>query len=101
MDCVFQDAEPPKSSSILRKSTKVLRPIKRVRFTKAALCHVNIREEKGPSLEKICPADPCDRSPYAPKFEDRSQEETERDKSDAPAEMRGDWRKVSISSEKE
>ena len=35
MGCVFQDAEPPKSSSILRKSTKVLRPVKRVRFTKS------------------------------------------------------------------
>ena len=100
MGCVFQDAEPPKFSSILRKSTKVLRPIKRVRFTKAALCHVNIREKKGPSVEKICPFDPCERSPYAPQFEDRSQEETERDKSDALAETRGDWRRVSISSKR-
>ena len=45
---------------------------------KATLSHANIREEKGPSLEKFCSADPYERSPYAPKFEDRSQEQTER-----------------------
>ena len=80
--CVFQDAEPPKSSSILRKSTRVLRPTRRVQFSKATLLHAN-RESNGPSLGIICPANPCERSVYAPKFEDRSQDE--RDKSDAPA----------------
>ena len=33
--CVFQDMEPPKSSSILRKSSNIRKPIRCVRFTKA------------------------------------------------------------------
>ena len=87
--CVFQDIEPPKSSSILRTSTKVLRPIRRVQFSNATLRHAHIRKRKGPSLGIICPADPTERSPYAPKFEDRSQDETERQERRA----RGDaWR---------
>ena len=62
---VFQDTEPPESSPILRKSIKILGPIGRVQFTKATQRH------------------------YAVKFEDRSQEETERQERCA----RGDsWR---------
>ena len=76
--CVFQDVEPPKSSSILRKRTKILRPTRRAHCSKATLRHANIRESEGPSLGIICPTDPCERCPYAPKFEDGSQEETER-----------------------
>ena len=67
LGCVFQDTEPSESSLILRMSTKVLRPIRRVRFSKATLRHANIREI----------ANPHQRSPYAPTFEDRSQDETE------------------------
>ena len=74
--CVFQDMEPPKSSSILRKSSNILKPIRCVRFTKAVLHHANIRDQN-PSLGLICPGEPHQRSPNAPKFEDRSQEETE------------------------
>ena len=51
--------------------------IRRVRFTRAALRQANIREE-GPSLNKIQVKLPHQRSPYVMKFEDRSQEETER-----------------------
>ena len=75
--CVFQDMEPPKSSSILRKISNILKPIRCVQFTKAVLHHANIRDQK-PSLGVICPGDPHQRDPNAPKFEDRSQEETER-----------------------
>ena len=51
--------------------------------------HANIRENKGPSLGKIQVKVPHQRSPYALKFEDRSQEETERQERCA----RGDaWR---------
>ena len=78
LGCVFQDLEPPKSSSISRKSAKVSRPIRCVQFSKAALRHADIRESKDPPLGVICPADPHERSPYPPNFEDRSQEETER-----------------------
>ena len=76
LGCVFQDMEPLKSSSILRKSSNTLKPIRCVQFTKAVLRHANIRDQK-PSLGVICPGDPRQRNPNAPKFEDRSQEETE------------------------
>ena len=74
--CVFQDMEPPKSTTILRKSSNILKPIRCVRFTKAVLRHANIRDQN-PSLGMICQGDPHQRNPNAPKFEDRSQEETE------------------------
>ena len=76
LGCVLQDMEPPKSSSILRKSSNIRKPIRCVRFTKAVLRYANIRDQNL-SLEMICPGDPHERSPNAPKFEDRSQEETE------------------------
>ena len=74
--CVFQDMEPPKLSSILRKSSNIRKPIRCVRFTKAVVRHANIRDQN-PSLGMICPGEPRQRSPNAPKFEDRSQKETE------------------------
>ena len=74
--CVFQDMEPPKSSSILRKSSNILKPIRCVPFTETLVRHANIRDQN-PSLGMICPGDPHQRDPNAPKFEDRSQEETE------------------------
>ena len=45
-------------------------------FTKAIARHTIIRDQN-PSLGYICPGEPHERSPNAPKFEDRSQEETE------------------------
>ena len=74
LGCVFQDMEPPKS--ILRKSSDMQKPIQRVKFTKAIARHTKIRDQN-PSLGYICPGEPHQRSPNAPKFEDRSQEETE------------------------
>ena len=65
---------PPKS--ILRKGTDMPRPIQRVKFTKAIARHTKSRDQK-PSLAYICRGEPHERSPNAPKFEDRSQEETE------------------------
>ena len=50
--------------------------IQRVKFTKAIARHIKIRDQN-PSLGYICPGEPHERSPNAPKFEDRSQEETE------------------------
>ena len=76
LGCVCQDMEPPKSSSILRKSSNILKPIRCVQFTKAVLRHANIRAQN-PSRGMICPGDPHQRNPNAPNFEDRSQEETE------------------------
>ena len=74
--CVFQDMEPPKLSSILRKSSDTQKPIQREKFTKAVARHAKIRDQN-PSLGMICPGEPHQRSPNAPKFQDRSQEETE------------------------
>ena len=74
LGCVFQDIKPPKS--ILRKCTDMRKPIQRLKFTKAIARHTKIRDQN-PSLGNICPDDPHQRSPNAPKFEDRSQEETE------------------------
>ena len=65
-----------KQKSILRKSTDMPRPIQRVKFTKAIARHTKIRDQN-PSLGYICPGEPHERSPNAPKYEDRSQEETE------------------------
>ena len=73
LGCVFQDMTPPKS--ILRKCTDMPRPIQRVKFTKAIARHTKIRDQN-PSLGYSCPGEPHERSPN-PKFEDRSQEETE------------------------
>ena len=74
LGCVFQDMTPPKS--ILQKSTNMQRPIQRVKFKKAIARHTKIRDQN-PSLGHICPGEPHERSPNAPKFEDRSREETE------------------------
>ena len=74
LGCVFQDMTPPKS--ILRKCTDMPKPIQRVKFTKAIARHTKNRNQN-PSLGYICPGEPHERSPNAPKFEDRSLEETE------------------------
>ena len=74
LDCVFQDMTPPKS--ILRKSTDMRKPIQSVKFAKAIARHTKIRDQN-PSLGYICPGEPHERSTNAPKFEDRSQEETD------------------------
>ena len=74
LGCVFQDMTPPKF--ILRKSTDMPKTIQRVKFKKAIARHTKIRDQN-PSLGYISPGEPHERSPNGPKFEDRSQEETE------------------------
>ena len=74
LGCVFQDMTPPKS--ILRKGTDMPKPIQRVKFTKAIARHTKIRDQN-PSLGYIFQGERHQRSTNAPKFEDRSQEETE------------------------
>ena len=71
---VFQDMTLRKS--ILRKGTDMPKPIQRVKFTKAIARHTKIRDQN-PSLGFFGPGEPHQRSPNAPKFEDRSLEETE------------------------
>ena len=76
LGCVFQDTEPPNFPSILRKSSNIRKPIRCVKFTKAVVRHANIRDHNQ-SHGHICPGDPHQRYPNAPKFGDPSQEETE------------------------
>ena len=71
-----QSSDAQQLGSILRKCTDMPKPIQRVKFTKAVARHTKIRDQN-PSLGHICPGEPHERSPNAPKFEDRSQEETE------------------------
>ena len=60
-----------------------------MQFTKATHRHANIRENKGTSLGVTQVKVPHQRSPYPSKFEDRSQEETERQEPCARADA---WR---------
>ena len=53
LGCISQDMEPPQSSSISRKSAKILKPIRRAQTIKATLRLANIRENKGPLLAGI------------------------------------------------
>ena len=52
------------------------KPIQRVKFTNTIARHTKMRDQN-PSLGFIWPGEPHQRGPNAPKFEDRSQEETE------------------------
>ena len=75
LGCVFQDMTPRRS--LFSGSAPDMRKlIQRVKFTKAFARHTKIRDQN-PSLGYICPGEPHQRSPNAPKFEDRSLEETE------------------------
>ena len=71
LGCVFQDMEPPKTSSILLKSSNIRKPIRCVKFTNAVVRHADIRDQNT-SLGMICPGDPHQRNPNVPKCEDRS-----------------------------
>ena len=63
--------------SLFSGRSTVQRPIQRVNSQRLFITrHTKIRDQK-PSLGYICPGEPHQRSPNAPKFEDRSQEETE------------------------
>ena len=59
-----------------RAQSNIRKPIRCVKFTKAVVRHADIRDQN-PSLGLIRPGDPHQRKPNDPKFEDRSQEETE------------------------
>ena len=67
------------SAEVVINLTEELRhaqkPIQCMKFTKAIARHAKIRDQN-PSLGLICPGELHQRRPNAPKFEDRSQEET-------------------------
>ena len=56
LGCVLHDMEPPRLSSILRKSSDMQKPVQRVRFTKAIARLAKIRDQN-PSLGMICPGE--------------------------------------------
>ena len=65
LGCLFQDTEPPKSKSILRKSTISLGSDRTVRFSKDTLHPVKFRERNGPSPRVILKCEPQERNPCA------------------------------------
>ena len=74
LGCVAQDSHPRQSTQ--RKEGK-LRSNHAARFSKRHVApQIKIRERKGPSRGIIQKREPHERSPCAPKFEERSQEET-------------------------
>ena len=58
LGCVFQDVEPSKSNSILRKSMNTLGPKRTVKFSKGTLRRVKIWERSGPSEGAMPRSDP-------------------------------------------
>ena len=73
--CVSKDTEPPDSATISGKGTRVLEPVRRVRFTRAAL-RQETSEKMHFSLGKIKVKILHQRNHHAMKFEDRSPGET-------------------------
>ena len=90
--CIFQDMVPPKSSSILRKNSKIRKPIRCVQLTKAVVRHANIRDQN-PSLGLICPGEPHQRSPNAPNLRN-GLKKRRTGKSDVPVWQRGSCPKM-------
>ena len=82
MGCVLKDSEilDSQRGKQARRDPmqKVLGLNRRIRFTQSTLRQASIREKKRPSLGKIQVKILHQRSLHAVKFEDRSQEETER-----------------------
>ena len=74
LGCVFQDMTPPKVYSPEGHRHAEVNPTCKIH--KAIARHTKIRDQN-PSLGSFCPGEPHQRSPNAPKFEDRSLEETE------------------------
>ena len=72
LGCVSQDSELLDSQRGKQAQgdpmQKVLRPIRRIRFTQSTLCQASLREKKGPSLGKINVKAAHQRSPLAMKM---------------------------------
>ena len=92
LGCVFQDMEPPKSSSILRKSADIRKPIRCVKFTKAVLRHADIRDQN-PSLEWFAQVILFSVTPMLQNLR-ISLRKRRNGKSDVPVKQRGGWPKV-------
>ena len=93
LGCVLQDMEPPKSTTIMRKSSNKLKPIRCVRLTKAVVRHADIRDQN-PSLGMICPGDPHQRNPKSQNLRIGLRKRWN-GRSDVPVKQRGGWPKKS------
>ena len=89
LGCVFQDLEPPKLPSILRKSSDIQKPIQRVKFTKASARHTKIRDQN-PSLAHV------NLISVAPTLQNLriGLRRRQSGKNKLPAKQRGSWPKV-------
>ena len=70
------------------------RPIQRVKFTKAIARQTKIRDQN-PSLGYICPGEPHERSPKAPKLR-IVHKKRQSGKSKVPAKQRASWPKMCL-----
>ena len=95
-----QDIEPPESSAILRKCTKVLGPVRWVRFTKTVLRQSNIQENKAPSLKKKTSQTSSSAQSLRSEIWGQISGRKLKDRSNVPAETRGNLPRISISSKK-
>ena len=73
LGCVSQDSHPRKL--VLRKEGK-LGSNHTVKFSTGSWLHAKIRDRKGPSRGVIQKCEPHERNPCAPKFAERTQDET-------------------------
>ena len=73
LGCVSQDSHPRKS---IQREPGKLGSKHAVKFSKGTWHQIKIRETKGPSRSVIQKCEPLVRSLCAPKFEERSHEET-------------------------
>ena len=92
LGCVFQDMEPHKLTSILRKSSDMQKPIQRVKLTKAIAHHTKIRDQNL-SLGYICPGDIISAAPTLQNLR-IGLRRRQSGKSNVPAKQRGSWPKV-------
>ena len=77
--CMSQDGDSSSQSSmksILKKGRRSSRTDLRLRCSRVAVRFMNVQEKNGPSLGGTEPSHPHKRSFFAPKCEDRCQEET-------------------------
>ena len=74
MGCVSQDSHPRKSI-MPREEGKLDQNVPSI-FSKGTWHRMKIRERKGPSPGVIQKCEPHERNPCAPKFEERTQDET-------------------------
>ena len=101
LGCLSQDTgslSKCSAQSIQKKERTSSRSGWRLRYTPVAESSIIIRENRGPSLGVLQPSHPHERSFFAPKFEDRSQEKTLKQERWARREVWGLTKQVSAQS---